>query len=110
MERISREQLQTKMHRGEDFALVEVLGPEQFGRFHLPAAINVPVGEGFEESMKEAVPDKTRPIVVYCANTECDASPKAARKLDEMGYAEVYDYAGGKEDWKSAGNPMEEQA
>jgi CBS domain-containing protein len=34
-------------------------------------------------------------------------SPRAAWRLERMGFAEVYDYAAGKQDWTSAGLPTE---
>ena len=46
---------------------------------------------------------KDKPIVVYCASTTCDASPKAARRLNEAGFSKVYDYEGGVKAWKESG-------
>jgi predicted transcriptional regulator len=37
-------------------------------------------------------------------------SPRAACRLERFGFAEVYDYAGGKMDWLSAGLPYEGEA
>jgi len=34
-------------------------------------------------------------------------SPRAAWRLEELGFAEVYDYSGGKADWAAAGLPTE---
>lgn len=108
MNAIARDELKTMLDNRSDVSLVEVLSEENFKKFHLPGAINVPVGEGFSERIQEAVPEKKNPVVVYCANTECDASPKAAKQLDELGYQTVYDYEAGKADWKAAGLPVEE--
>jgi len=44
-----------------------------------------------------------RLIVVYCASDTCDASPKAAKRLEKMGYENVIDYPGGKKDWAEGG-------
>jgi hypothetical protein len=44
---------------------------------------------------------------VYCYDTDCDASPKAARRMEDLGYQTVYDYEAGKVDWKEAGLPVE---
>lgn len=49
--------------------------------------------------MQQIVGDKQRKIVVYCANHDCDASDKAADRLEKAGFKNVYDYAGGTEDW-----------
>lgn len=107
MKKISRNELQEKMEKNRDLTLVEVLAPEKYEEFHLPRAINVPLGEGFEESVQQAIPDKNAEIVVYCWDEDCDASPKAARKMEQLGYQNVYDYEAGKADWKQAGLPIE---
>lgn len=107
MKPISRDELKTKLDHKEDLVLVEVLGPDQYQKFHLPGAINVPVSDGFEQKIQQAVPDKDRQVVVYCFDKECTASPKAAHKMDELGYQTVYDYEEGKMDWKNAGLPVE---
>ena len=107
MKAISRDELVDRLRTHEDLTLVEVLGEEAYNTFHLPRAINVPLGDGFDERIQEAVPDKSATVVVYCKNTECRASPKAARRMDELGYRDVLDYEAGKEDWKAAGLPTE---
>jgi rhodanese-related sulfurtransferase len=107
MQTISRDELKKKMDQKEDMAIVEVLGPESYEEFHLPGAINVPVGKNFESDIQQAVPDKNREVVVYCADTSCDASPKAAEKMENLGYEHVYDYEAGKQDWKGADLPIE---
>jgi rhodanese-related sulfurtransferase len=103
MNTISREQLEKKMERSEEFALVEVLRPGDYEDFHLPGAINVPLGQGFDERIQHALPDKRCPVVVYCLDEKCNASPTAARRMEELGYEQVYDYAAGKRDWQAAG-------
>jgi rhodanese-related sulfurtransferase len=111
MKTIDREQLQSWLQEGHNLTLVEVLDKEQFDKYHLPGAINVPVSEDhFEQNFERVVPDKTQPVVVYCANTECDASPRAARKLEAAGYKDVRDYEAGKADWREAGLPIEKAA
>lgn len=106
METIAREQLQRRLENG-DVTLVEVLGEEMYKKFHLPGAINVPLGDDFADRFARAVPNKEAPIVVYCMDAACDASPTAAKRLDELGYQHVYDYQAGKMDWKDAGLPVE---
>lgn len=107
MKTTTRDQLKKMMDEQQDFALVDVLSPESFKDYHLPGAVNVPIGEGFEEKIQQAVPNKSQPVVVYCKDTECTASPTAAKKMDELGYQEVLDYEAGKVDWKQAGLPTE---
>ena len=50
---------------------------------------------------------KARPIVVYCANKICQASPKAAINLERAGFTDVTDFEGGMAEWKEAGYEVE---
>lgn len=108
METIDRETLKQWLDEKRDVTLVEVLPPDKFGAFHLPGATNIPLAEDFEARVQEQFPDRFQPIVVYCEDHECSASTKAASRMDELGYQKVYDYEGGKRDWKQAGLPVEE--
>lgn len=104
---ITTKQLKQKIDDHEDFALVEVLGPETFAEFHLPHAINVPVDDTFEENIQKAVPDKNKLVVVYCRDIECHASAKAVRRMELLGYKNILEYHNGKDGWKAAGLPVE---
>jgi len=107
MTTVDREQV--KQMIDEDAAeVVEVLAPDHFDDFHLPGALNVPVGDDFEDDIQATVPDKHRPVVVYCLDADCDASPRAAERMEALGYDRVYDYAAGKRDWRQAGLPIEQ--
>jgi hypothetical protein len=44
--------------------------------------------------------------VVYCWDALCDMSPRAAARLEQLGF-DVYDYALSKVDWMAHGLPME---
>jgi rhodanese-related sulfurtransferase len=87
--------------------LVEVLAPKYFRKHHLPGAINVPLDDHFDEQIQKAVPDKQSTVVVYCADAECQASFKAAQRMDELGYQHVLDYEAGKSNWQESGLPVE---
>lgn len=106
MNTVSRDELKTMLDENR-VTLIEVLGLEQFQNFHLPGAINVPLDDDFDQRIQQAVPDKQQPVVVYCLDAECQASPTAAQRMEELGFDHVYDYEPGKEDWKAAGLPIE---
>ena len=105
MQTISREEVKEKLR--SDAAVIDVLAPETFRKFHLPHAVNVPVDDQFDEKIQQAVPDKSKPVVVYCYDQECTASPKAAERMEQLGYEHVFDYEAGKIDWQAAGLPVE---
>lgn len=104
---ITTDDLKKKMDAKENFALVEVLGPETFAEFHLPGAINVPVDDTFEANIQQKVPDKNTATVVYCRDIECHASAKATKRMELLGYTAVFEYHNGKEGWKAMGLPVE---
>lgn len=106
MRTIDRDELKGLMHQHQNLVIVDVLPPEKFKEFHIPGAVNVPLGKGFDELIQSAVPDKAVPVVVYCEDAACDASPKAAARMEVLGYAKVHDYEGGKVDWRDAGMPI----
>lgn len=106
---ISREELKGKLDRGEGMVVVETLGSAYYEDAHLPGAINIPHTE-VDELAPGLLPDKTAQIVVYCSNKACQNSPQAARRLDSLGYGNIYDYEEGKQDWIEAGLPTESGA
>lgn len=106
MAEIDRAQLRRMMDENV-VTIVDVLDPASYDKFHLPGAINVPLGDDFDRRVQEAVPDKAQPVALYCMDASCPASPKAAERLEALGYRRVYDYVDGKTDWKDAGLPIE---
>lgn len=102
---ISRNELQAKIDRGDDFVLVDALSPQHYERSHLPGAVNLPYE--FIDEAEKVLPDKSAEIVVYCMNVKCAASIEEVRELKEMGYENVRHYTGGKQDWLEAKLPVE---
>jgi rhodanese-related sulfurtransferase len=97
---ISRDQLQEMEFNKNDFVLVNVLSHEQFNKEHIRNSINIPLEtKNFTNQVENVIGNKDRDVVVYCASFDCNASPKAAQKLDEAGFKNVYDYEGGMKDW-----------
>jgi sulfur-carrier protein adenylyltransferase/sulfurtransferase len=84
--------------------IVDVREREEWDEGHLPGAVHVPRGH-LESRIERAVPDKSRPVLVYCASG--NRSAFAAKTLEELGYDHVVSLAGGFTDWKRNGNPFE---
>ncbi|MFB6232315.1 MAG: rhodanese-like domain-containing protein [Salinibacter sp.] len=101
---ISADELKSRLEGDRRPVLINALPREAHEAKHIPGSINVPVGE--MENVETLVPNKDEPIVVYCANADCEASPKAARKLEEMGYSNVLDFEDGYAGWRRAGYPL----
>lgn len=101
---ISADDLKEAFESDRPPVVINVLAPEAHEARHIPGSVNVPVDE--LEHVKRLVPNKDEPIVVYCANADCDASPTAARKLEDMGYTNVTDFENGYAGWRRAGYPL----
>ncbi|MBC9727649.1 CBS domain-containing protein [Streptomyces sp. TRM68367] len=92
----------------EGAQLVEVLPPKPYEQAHLPGALRIGLRD-----LDEAAPgelDPRRPVIGYCADQLCDLSPRAAARLEQLGFRQVYDYVPGKADWLAAGLPREGEA
>ena len=104
--KISREELWQKIQEGEDFVLVDALGPMSYAMSHLPGAVNI-TPDWIDDRAQRRIPDASTEVVVYCADANCDSSVNVANRLVELGYRNVRHYAAGKRDWVDAGLPLE---
>ena len=102
-ERIDYQELHRLLDEGAQ--LVEVLPAEEYAEEHLPGAINIPLKQLDADSAAQL--DKSRPVIVYCWDYLCDMSPRAAARLDSLGFERVYDYAPSKVDYLARGLPRE---
>ncbi len=109
MKTITAQELRQKMDASQDMIVINVLSKESFEKKHVPGSINMPLDE-LEAQTPKRLPDKDAKIIVYCASTACQASPNAARKLEEMGYTDITDFEAGMEGWEAAGFEVESGA
>jgi rhodanese-related sulfurtransferase len=103
---VTREQLSSLLDSASPPLLFEALPAKYFDDAHLPSARNMP-HDAVAELAPRLAPDKTAPIVVYCANAACQNSHIAAGHLKLLGYTDVRVYAAGKQDWIDAGLRVE---
>ena len=97
---VTIDEVQAQMENGARPTLLDVREREEYREGHLEGS--VPLPRGFlEMRIEEAVPDKSAPIVAYCAGGV--RSLIAARTLKEMGYKNVTSMSGGYTAWKNAG-------
>jgi molybdopterin/thiamine biosynthesis adenylyltransferase/rhodanese-related sulfurtransferase len=84
---------------------LDVRERDEWDEGHIPGAIHVPRGS-LESRVESAVPDRSAPIVVYCASGARSAF--ATKSLLELGYEDVRNLAGGIVDWKRNGFPVQQ--
>ena len=78
--------------------VAEVLPQPEYDWAHLAGATHLPLKRLSRDLAKQRLAGD-RPVIVYCHDTECDMSPRAAWRLETYGYGPVYDYVAGKADW-----------
>jgi rhodanese-related sulfurtransferase len=85
--------------------LLDVLPNNIYQQEHLPGAVSVPL-ETFTPS-DVAMFAKHKPIITYCFDQHCDLSSRAACRLEEEGFTDVYDLIGGRATWTALELPTE---
>jgi rhodanese-related sulfurtransferase len=102
-----------KMYSEGEALFVDARIPQDYEYGHIAGAINLDF-ETDDDSVFNAhyerlleLADYNRPIVTYCAGTECDASLMLARYLHQEGFTHVYIYFGGWEFWSENGFPID---
>jgi len=108
MKTITAREVRKLRESGEEYLMINTLPAAKFADTKLPDAINIPQDDpDFVAKVAKHAPDKDQPIVVYCANINCDSSTRGAEKLIKAGYANIYDMAEGYEGWQQAFNEKE---
>ena len=101
MQTITQSQLKQWLDSKQDMLLIDVLSKESFNKQHIPGSINIPVKDNanFVKDVEDRATSKNQRIVVYCANTQCDASQKAAQQLENAGFTNIQRFEEGVEGW-----------
>jgi len=104
---VSPDEVQKRLASGNGArpVLLDVREKEEVRQGYLPGATSIPRGF-LEMQIEEKVPDKSTPIVAYCAGGT--RSLIAGRILKELGYENVVSMRGGYSGWKNRGLPIQE--
>jgi rhodanese-related sulfurtransferase len=105
MNTITTSELEELKQSNKEFVLIDVMDSDYYEEQHIPGAINIIYEDIAEKALDRFNKDQT--IVLYCKNEMCTASPKAAEKLEKLGFEDVRDYENGLAAWKEAGNKVE---
>jgi rhodanese-related sulfurtransferase len=97
--------LRDLLEQRDDVQLLEVLPEAEFREEHLAGAISLPLTDMTRRRLDEEGLDPRKPTVVYCFDTQCDLSPRAAHRLEALGFTDVSDYVAGKAAWLGDGLP-----
>ena len=79
--------------KNKNAQLVDVRTPNEFRQGHYKNAENIDFFDRINFDKKLEKLDKNRPVYLYCRSGM--RSNKAAKKLAQMGFQEIYDLSGG---------------
>jgi len=94
-------------HAADGHIWLDVREPDEYAEGAIEGAIHIPRGH-LEAQIEARIPDKSTPVVVYCAGGVRSAF--AARTLGELGYSTVESMDGGFGRWKDEGRPWRQPA
>lgn len=97
---ISVQEAQDLLSNNGKYLLLDVREKDEYREGHLEGAVSLPRGF-LEIKIETTVPEKSTPILAYCAGGV--RSLLAAQALKEMGYQDVISMSGGYTAWKTAG-------
>jgi molybdopterin/thiamine biosynthesis adenylyltransferase/rhodanese-related sulfurtransferase len=83
---------------------IDVRERDEWVEGFLPGAVHIPRGS-LESRIEQVAPDRSKPIVLYCASGSRSAF--GAKALHELGYERVSSLAGGFTDWKRNGQSID---
>lgn len=95
-------ELKEKLDREDAFTLVMTLGEWEYRASHIPGSVRIST---MREALETLHPEDE--IVLYDSGPPCTASRTACRMLKARGYERVRRYAGGLQEWDSAGYALE---
>ena len=92
IDEVSTIEAHERLDASDGTLFVDVREPDEWDEGHIPGAIYTGRGR-LEQRVEGLVPDKARPLVVYCSAGSRSAF--AAKTLEELGYVNVANLAGG---------------
>src|SRR5262249_34708317 len=84
---VTVQEVRDKLNPNNGFTLLDVREGDEWEQGHLDQAIFLPRGF-LEVKADKMLPDKSQPIVIYCAGGT--RSALAAKTLQDLGYNDVY--------------------
>lgn len=99
---IGRDELKTKLDRGDDIRLIMALNRWAFEAKHIRGSLHFDTPAELYAAIR---PEDE--VIVYCSNVDCLSSVALYRDLVARGFRNVRRYSGGLLDWEDAGLPLE---
>ena len=106
IECIDKDELLGRMEGEYEFILVDTIGGYDGNRFRIKGAKTIPYPEVIDRRRELSGYDE---IIIYCKNSGCRASKKAASGLILLNVSNVKVYEGGIDEWVESGLPVDEE-
>jgi len=84
---------------------IDARKPELFSIGRLPGAINVPWDA---DAPPKSLPERDKPLVLYCDNEFCEQSLRLGEHLRKLGYRDIAVFVDGYEAWWNARGPVDQ--
>jgi len=110
---ISAETLKQEIEGGCGTFVINVLNKNSFKDCSIPGSTNVPahqLSHYAQKKIRKGRWEADKPIVVYCASSDCPLSRYAWKMLKSVGFTNVLLFKGGMQDWKKKGYPVKGKA
>ena len=92
-----------ELMKHENMQIIDVRTPKEYNEGFIEGAKNIDFYSSTFSSEIETL-DKQKPILVYCKKG--GRSAKSVKKMEAIGFTEIYDLEGGITKWKLKGNPI----
>jgi len=102
IEEVTPEQVQEMQERNEQVVYLDVREPNEWNLGRIPHAVHLPRGN--LETKVEALIDRGKKVVIYCARG--NRSALAALTMKQMGYENVSSMARGFQGWAEIGGEV----
>ena len=102
---IDKDELLRRLNGGNDFILIDTIGSYDGNRFRIKGAKTINYPEVIDRRRELSGYEE---IIIYCKNSVCRASKKAASGLILLNVSNVKVYEGGIDEWAESGLPVEE--
>jgi len=102
---LTADEFEKEITTKENIQILDVRTHGEFFSGHIKNALQADWNDKKEFEHRIAFIDKNKPVYVYCLAGGRSAA--AANKLRKLGYANVYELAGGTNAWRAANKPLE---
>ena len=103
---LQAEELLDMMRELKNLRLIDNRDSASFEQGYISGSYSMPYVKATPQAMLAIAPDKSTPLVFYCDGPNCLTSLRVARKALSYGYANVFWFKGGIQEWRGKKLPL----